>query len=58
MINLFLFIISIFVFIVIAMWVKHFFRVIKTSNNVDKETRRLQVLSSVFTDTSNRNKYD
>lgn len=52
MINLFLFIISIFVFIVIGMWVKHFFRVIKTSKNLDKETRRLQILSSVFTDTS------
>ena len=41
MINLFLFIISIFVFIVIAMWVKHFFRVIKTSNNVDKVDKKL-----------------
>lgn len=58
MINLFLFIISIFVFIVIGMWVKHFSQVIRTSNNTDKETRRLEVLSSVFTDTSNRNKYD
>jgi uncharacterized membrane protein len=58
MINLFLFIISIFVFIVIIIWIKNFFQIAKIVKNVDKEIRRLQVLSSVFADTSNKDKYD